>query len=137
MPYNDPDPTDPSVLVGVVLPGDADSMREMAYVFAEEFARMGYTTKEILTIFKNPFYAGAHAAYRALSEESIQGIVDECVDAWCGIKFSILDFGREPSAELGRTPQSNDFGFSIEEGGDESKIGNLKSEMVERRGGNG
>jgi len=42
MPYNDPDPSDPNVLVGVVLPADAEAMREMAYVFAEEFARMGY-----------------------------------------------------------------------------------------------
>jgi len=40
MPFQDPDPTDPNMLVGVVLPADAEATREMAYVFAEEFARM-------------------------------------------------------------------------------------------------
>ena len=38
MPYGDPDPSDPSVLVGVEVPADAGAMREMAWVFAEEFA---------------------------------------------------------------------------------------------------
>ena len=35
MPYQDPDPTDPNMLVGVMLPADAEAMRDMAYVFAE------------------------------------------------------------------------------------------------------
>jgi hypothetical protein len=93
MPYNDPDPTDPNILVGVVLPADEEAMREMAYVFAEEFARLGHDRQQILTLFKNPFYAGAHGAYRALGEETIQSIVDECIGAWGGVRFSILDFG--------------------------------------------
>ena len=41
MPYDDPDPTDPTLLVGVQLPADPAADLEMAYVFAEEFARMG------------------------------------------------------------------------------------------------
>ncbi len=82
MPYNDPDPTDPSVLVGVVLPADAETTREMAYVFAEEFARMGYDSKRLLGLFKNPFYAGAHEAYRALGEEAIRHIIEECINVW-------------------------------------------------------
>ena len=41
MPYNEPDPTDPNMLVSVELSATADTTEEMAYVFAEEFARMG------------------------------------------------------------------------------------------------
>jgi len=93
MPYNDPDPTDPNILVGVVLPADAEAMREMAYVFAEEFARLGHDRQQILTLFKSPFYAGVHGAFRALGEKEIASIVDECLGAWGGIRFSILDFG--------------------------------------------
>ena len=118
MVYNDPDPTDPNVLVGVVLPADGEAMREMAYAFAEEFARMGHDRQQILALFKNPFYGGAHGAYRALGEEAIQSIVDECLGAWGQVKFSILDFGREP--------QSNDFGLPIEGTGG---IENLKSKI--------
>ena len=93
MPYNDPDPTDPNVLVGVMLPADAEATREMAYVFAEEFARIGYSRQQILALFKNPFYGGAHGAYRALGEEATLAIIDECIGAWGQVKFSILDFG--------------------------------------------
>jgi len=82
MPYNDPDPTDPTVLVGVVLPAGAEATLEMAHIFAEEFARMGHDKKQLLSIFQNPFYAGAHQAYRALGEEKIESIIEECLAVW-------------------------------------------------------
>ncbi len=123
MPYKDPDPTDPNILVGVVMPAEAEVQREMAYVFAEEFARMGHDRKSLLSIFQNPFYAGAHGAYRDLGEKEILSIIDECLDVWGRVKFSILDFGRES--------QSNDSGFSIEEEPGKSKIHNPKSKMEE------
>ena len=93
MPFKDPDPTDPNVLVGVMLPADAEAMRDMAYVFAEEFARLGYTREQLLWLFKNPFYGGAHGAYRSLGENETLSIIDECLNAWGKAKFSILDFG--------------------------------------------
>ena len=93
MPYQDPDPTDPNMLVGVMLPADAEAMRDMAYVFAEEFARLGHTREQLLGLFKNPFYGGAHSAYRQLGNAEIHSIIDECLNAWGQAKFSILDFG--------------------------------------------
>ena len=93
MPYKDPDLTDPNMLVGVMLPADAEAMRDMAYVFAEEFARLGYTREQLLGLFKNPFYGGAHGAYRQLGNAEILSIIDECLNAWGQAKFSILDFG--------------------------------------------
>ena len=82
MPYGDPDASDPSILVGVRLPGDEESMREMAEVFADEFARMGHTPRQILGLFQNPFYAGAHAALQALGEAAVTAIVAECTGRW-------------------------------------------------------
>ena len=73
---------DPMELVGVLLPGGADAMREMACVFAEEFAKLGFDERRLLRLFRNPFYAGPYQAYRALGEPVIRGIVDECVRAW-------------------------------------------------------
>jgi hypothetical protein len=93
MPFKDPDPTDPNMLVGVLLPADADANREMAYVFAEEFARLGHSREQLLWLFKNPFYGGAHGAYRALGENETLSIIDECLNAWGQARFSILDFG--------------------------------------------
>ena len=89
MPYDDPDATDPQELVGVVLPGGPEEMREMAYVFAEEFARMGHTGRQIVRMFQNPFYAGANGAYRALGHDAIAAMVDECVNVWGRVQ--ILD----------------------------------------------
>ncbi len=82
MPYDDPDPHDPMELVGVSLPADAGSTREMACVFADEFARMGYDRERILRIFRQPHYAGAHAAWRRLGEEEILNIISESVAVW-------------------------------------------------------
>jgi hypothetical protein len=91
MPFKDPDPTDPNMLVGVVLPADAEATRDMAYVFAEEFARLGYTREQLIWLFKNPFYGGAHGAYRTLGENETLSIIDECIAVWGGIKVSVQD----------------------------------------------
>ena len=82
MPYRDPDPDDPTMLVGVEVPAGADAVRDMAYVFAEEFARMGMPAARILRFFGNPFYAGAHHAFKVLGEPEIAAIVEECICVW-------------------------------------------------------
>jgi hypothetical protein len=91
MPFKDPDPSDPNMLVGVLLPADADATRDMAYVFAEEFARMGYSREQLLGLFKNPFYGGAHSAYRALGEAETLTIIDECLNIWGRIQVTIQE----------------------------------------------
>jgi hypothetical protein len=87
MPYDDPDPADPSVLVGVSLTVSEDATADMAYVFAEEFARMGYDAERLIRLFRNPFYAGAHDAYRRLGDDAVRAIVAECVAVWGGVRF--------------------------------------------------
>jgi len=91
MPFKDPDPSDPNMLVGVVLAADAEATRDMAYVFAEEFARMGYSREQLLWLFKNPFYGGAHGAYRALGEDETLAIIDECLAVWGNVTVTIQD----------------------------------------------
>ena len=91
MPFRDPDPTDPNMLVGVMLPADAEAMRDMAYVFAEEFARLGYTREQLLGLFKNPFYGGAYGAYRQLRDTEILSIIDECINVWGRNRITIQD----------------------------------------------
>ena len=80
MPYKEPDPSDPNMLVGVELPATADTTEEMAYVFAEEFARMGFDKAKIIKLFSRPFYAGSHRAYQELGAEKIKKIVEECLE---------------------------------------------------------
>jgi hypothetical protein len=83
MPYGDPAPDDPDVLVGVALPDSGpEAVREMAYTFAEEFAALGFSAERLLGLFSRPFYAGPHRAYRILGEVEIRRIVAECVEAF-------------------------------------------------------
>ena len=82
MPYDDPDPEDPMLLVGVELPADRASQLEMACAFAEEFARSGYGASQILALFKEPFYGGAHRAFLDLGEEVVAALVNETVGVW-------------------------------------------------------
>jgi hypothetical protein len=116
MPFKDPDPTDPNILVGVMLPADGEATRDMAYVFAEEFARLGYSREQLLWLFKNPFYGGAHGAYRSLGEQETLAIIDECLDVWGQAQFSILDSG-----------------FSIEEATGANSVSDVDSKQTRRQ----
>jgi hypothetical protein len=82
MPYGEPDLTDPTVLVGVELPSGPEALEAMAYVFAEEFARLGFDEARLLRLFRSPLYAAPHCAFRALGEARVRAIVAECVRAW-------------------------------------------------------
>jgi hypothetical protein len=104
MPYDDPDPGDPNILVGVVLPGTAEAMEEMAYVFAEEFARMGQGEDAILSLFQDPYYGGAHQAYRALGAEAVRAIVRECVGVWGRAAGRIQEAPEPPGGAIQRLP---------------------------------
>jgi hypothetical protein len=97
MPFNDPDPTDPHELVGVVLPAGPEEVRDMAYAFAEEFARFGHHRDQILWMFRNPFYGGAHGAYQALGHDAIVAIVDECIGIWGRVRLVDRDAGADPA----------------------------------------
>ena len=73
---------DPMALWGVELPVGVEAMRDMAYVFAEEFARLGYGEARLRSLFRNPFYRGAHQAYRTPGPTAVAAIIAECVRAW-------------------------------------------------------
>ena len=91
MPYNDPDPTDPNVLVGVSLPGDEEATREMAMAFAEEFAALGFDGKRLMNLFRRSQYAGAHRAYQLLGEEEIDRIIRGSLAVWGNYRVTVRD----------------------------------------------
>lgn len=85
MPYDDPDPTDPMSLHGVVLDRSApplEAMREMAECFVEEYARLGFEPQRILQMFKTRGYAGPHMAYEELGEAAIRMMIGETMKRW-------------------------------------------------------
>jgi hypothetical protein len=100
MPYDEPDATDPMLLVGVELLADAGASLETARVFAEEFARMGFGEESLLDLFRNPFYAGAHQAYLALGEAKVREVVRENVGVWGSIRVRDQDVDAETGVTL-------------------------------------
>jgi hypothetical protein len=91
MPYDEADPTDPTMLVGVEAPATEETVVDMAYAFAEEFALMGHDASYILGLFRRPFYAGAYDAYLRLGDIAVQQIIEECVNAFGRIRFTVRD----------------------------------------------
>jgi hypothetical protein len=102
MPYDEPDETDPMMLIGVELPADELASLETAMVFAEAFARMGFGEEKLMGIFRNPFYAGAHQAYLTLGQEKVAGIVRENVHFWGAVRFRERD--SDPSTGIALLP---------------------------------
>jgi hypothetical protein len=91
MPYNEPDPSDPNVLVGVSLPGDEETTREMAAAFAEEFALLGFDEERLMSVFRKPHYEGAHRAYLLLGEEEIRRMVVEATEFFGRFRVVVHD----------------------------------------------
>lgn len=101
MPYDDPDPTDPTVLVGVEAPAEEDTDLQMAYVFAEEFASLGFSATRLLALFRHPFYTGAHRAFQSLGEKKIRSIIQEVLEVWGNFRFVDRDLCDEVDVTLG------------------------------------
>ena len=71
------EPEDPMALVGVGLdrPPDDHALTEMAWCFAEEYVRMGWSGDRILRLFRNPFYRGPNQILRSKGEQFVQDII--------------------------------------------------------------
>jgi len=78
MPYDDPDITDPMTLHGIEIETDsADSIREMAACFVEEYVRLGISAERIYEMFTDGSFAGPALAHRTLGGETIAGLIAE------------------------------------------------------------
>jgi len=72
------EPTDPYEAVFVTLDTpDHDGLTEMARVFVEEFALMGWSRDRIGRMFRIPRYVAAHAVYRARGPQFVDRLLDE------------------------------------------------------------
>lgn len=91
MSYDKPEAADPYEIVGVGIPSGPEAATDMAYTFAEEFARLGHSEEEIFALFGNRFYRGAHDAYQTLGEGEIRRIVHECADVWGRMRWVVRD----------------------------------------------
>ena len=83
MPYEEPDPTDPMTLQGMVFETEDDqATHDMAECFIEEYIRLGSSAAQIMKMFQTSDYAGPHLAYQVLGEKTITSLIDEIAQRW-------------------------------------------------------
>jgi hypothetical protein len=68
---------DPFETVAVAIATVEDTTDEMARTFVEEFALLGFNAERVLSLFRNPFYAGAHMIYERRGEEFVRDLIRE------------------------------------------------------------
>lgn len=84
-----PDEDDPMELVAVTLPeGDADLA---VACLVEEFVRLGMTDAQLLDLFRRPFYAGAHAIWKARGEEHVRQVIARVRAQWGHPRFTVVN----------------------------------------------
>lgn len=79
MPYEDPDAEDPMELMGVELPATEDNVVDMISCFAEEYARLGFTSDQILDLFRDPSYPPAFHSMKQVGESKVRSLIAEAV----------------------------------------------------------
>ena len=77
MPTKDLEHDDPMNLVGMVFPGEAGQVEAMAECIVEEYVRLGWDERRLLSIFVSPMFLATHRIYRQKGEGYIRGLIQE------------------------------------------------------------
>ncbi len=76
------DQEDPMDLVGVVLPGEPGQLEAMAETFVEEYIRLGWDERRLMTLFTNPMFLGTHRIYRQKGEDYVRTLIQRTMTRW-------------------------------------------------------
>ncbi len=99
MPHDEFVQEDPMGLVGIVLPGEPGQLEAMAECFVEEYVRMGWDERRLMTLFVNPTFLAAHRIYRSKGEQYVRDLIRKTC-----VKWSVL---RVPCSVEGEDPRRN------------------------------
>lgn len=66
---------DPLELVGMVMPGEAGQIERMAEIIVEEYVRLGWDERRLMTIFTNPMFMATHRIYLQKGDAYVREII--------------------------------------------------------------
>ena len=89
MPYTEPKSDDPMELVGMVMPGEPGQLEAMAECIVEEYVRLGWDARRLLTLFVNPMFMATHRIYRQKGEAYVQELIDRMCEKWAPLVHSV------------------------------------------------
>jgi hypothetical protein len=73
---------DPMELVGMVLPGEPGQLEAMAECLVEEYVRLGWDERRLMTLFVNPMFLATHRIYHEKGEEYVRGLIRRTCSKW-------------------------------------------------------
>ncbi len=73
---------DPMELVGMVLPGEPGQLEAMAGCLVEEYVRLGWDERRLMTLFVNPMFLATHRIYQEKGEEYVRGLIRRTCAKW-------------------------------------------------------
>ena len=84
MPHDEFVPEDPMGLVGMVLPGEPGQLEAMAECFVEEYVRMGWDERRLMTLFTHPAFLATHRIYQQKGEAYVRELIQKTCVKWGG-----------------------------------------------------
>ncbi|MBI3734222.1 MAG: hypothetical protein HY259_12325, partial [Chloroflexi bacterium] len=82
MLYHEFEDDDPMQLVGMVVPGEDGQLEAMAECFVEEYVRMGWDERRLMTLFTNPMFLGTHRIYQLKGEDYVRDLIRQTCAKW-------------------------------------------------------
>lgn len=71
---------DPMELVGAVIPGDENTLDDMATAIVEEYVLLGWDAERLMTLFVNPLFMATHRIYRQRGEAYVRELIRTTCD---------------------------------------------------------
>ncbi len=82
MPFYEPEADDPMELVGMVMPGEPGQLEAMAECIVEEYVRLGWDARRLMTLFVNPMFMATHRVYQQKGEAYVRELIDRMCAKW-------------------------------------------------------
>jgi hypothetical protein len=82
MPKDEFDVEDPLELNAMAFVTHEDTTAEMAACFVEEFARMGFEPRRILSLFRDRRYVGPNMVMEKQGEAFVRDLIEEIFARW-------------------------------------------------------
>ena len=73
---------DPFELVGTVVPGQPGALEAMAEALVEEFVRMGWSERRLMTLFTQPNFLATHRIYSQKGEAYVRSLIQRTRSRW-------------------------------------------------------
>ena len=82
MPFDEPEANDPMEMVGMVMPGEPGQLEAMAECIVEEYVRLGWDARRLMTLFVNPMFMATYRIYRQKGEAYVRELIDRTCAKW-------------------------------------------------------